>query len=80
MYSVLGDDPESFADMAREHSVADTAESGGYIGKVTRGSLQGTLKQKSLMPKPAICSARFRQATVRILRFSGSMKKSGATG
>lgn len=46
MYSVLSDDPESFADMAREHSDADTAESGGYIGKVTRGSLQGDVEAK----------------------------------
>ena len=46
MYSVLSDDPESFSDMAREHSTADTAESGGYIGKVTRGSLQGDVEAK----------------------------------
>ncbi|MGI9287561.1 MAG: peptidylprolyl isomerase [Pseudomonadales bacterium] len=46
MFSVLSDDPESFTDMAREHSVADTAESGGYIGKVTRGSLHGEVEAK----------------------------------
>jgi len=40
MMAFLEDDPESFADMAREHSVADTREDGGRIGKVLRGALK----------------------------------------
>ncbi len=46
MFSVLSDDPENFADMAREHSAADTAEAGGHIGKVMRGSLQSEVEAK----------------------------------
>jgi len=32
--------------MAREHSLADTKEEGGYIGKVLRGSLQPDVEGK----------------------------------
>lgn len=44
--SILRDDPDSFADMAREHSVADTREQGGLIGKVLRGSLKTDIEAK----------------------------------
>ncbi len=46
MVSYLNDDPESFADMAREHSIADTKEQGGVIGKVLRGSLKSDVEAK----------------------------------
>lgn len=46
MVSALQDDPESFADMAREYSVADTREQGGLIGKVLRGSLKTEVEAK----------------------------------
>jgi peptidylprolyl isomerase len=46
MISYLTDDPESFADMAREHSIADTREQGGVIGKVLRGSLKSDIESK----------------------------------
>lgn len=46
MMSVLRDDPDSFAEMAREHSVADTRERGGLIGKVLRGSLKTDIEAK----------------------------------
>ena len=46
MISYLHDDPESFVDMAREHSIADTRESGGVIGKVLRGSLKPDIEAK----------------------------------
>lgn len=46
MMSVLRDDPDSFAEMAREHSIADTRESGGVIGKVLRGSLKSDIESK----------------------------------
>jgi parvulin-like peptidyl-prolyl isomerase len=46
MISYLRDDPDSFADMAREHSVADTRERGGVIGKVLRGSLKSDVEAK----------------------------------
>ena len=46
MASVLEDDPDSFEDMAREHSIADTREAGGLIGKVLRGSLRGDVEAK----------------------------------
>jgi peptidylprolyl isomerase len=46
MISYLTDDPESFADMAREHSIADTKAQGGVIGKVMRGSLKSDVEAK----------------------------------
>lgn len=46
MLSILQEDPESFAAMAREHSVADTREEGGRIGKVLRGSLRTDVEAK----------------------------------
>lgn len=46
MLSVLADDPDSFAAMAREHSLADTREQGGAIGKVLRGSLKTEVEAK----------------------------------
>jgi len=46
LVAILEDDPESFADMAREHSLADTRDEGGYIGKVMRGSLQSDIESK----------------------------------
>jgi len=46
MIAVLSDDPDSFEDMAREHSIADTRERGGIIGKVLRGSLRADVEPK----------------------------------
>lgn len=46
MMSVLMDDPDSFEEMAREHSIADTREQGGVIGKVLRGSLKTDVEAK----------------------------------
>jgi parvulin-like peptidyl-prolyl isomerase len=46
MMAVLRDDPESFDEMAREHSIADTRERGGLIGKVLRGSLRSDVEAK----------------------------------
>ena len=46
MLSMLSEEDESFADMAREHSEADTREAGGCIGKVMRGSLQSDVEAK----------------------------------
>jgi len=40
------DEEESFADMAREHSEADTKSSGGYIGKVMRGAMSPEIEAK----------------------------------
>lgn len=46
MVSVLADDPDSFEEMAREHSIAPTREVGGRIGKVLRGSLRTDVEAK----------------------------------
>ena len=43
---MLADDPDSFDEMAREHSIADTREQGGLIGKVLRGSLRTDVEAK----------------------------------
>ena len=42
----LRDDPDSFEEMAREHSIADTRQQGGLIGKVLRGSLRNDVEAK----------------------------------
>jgi parvulin-like peptidyl-prolyl isomerase len=46
MLAALRDDPESFEKMAGEHSIADTRERGGVIGKVLRGSLRSDVAAK----------------------------------
>ena len=46
MIAVLREDPDSFNEMAREHSIADTREQGGLIGKVLRGSLRSDVEAK----------------------------------
>jgi peptidylprolyl isomerase len=46
MMSVLQDEPEAFSEMAREHSVAETREQGGLIGKVPRGALKGDIEAR----------------------------------
>jgi peptidylprolyl isomerase len=46
MVAVLRDDADSFAEMAREHSIAATRENGGVIGKVLRGSLRTDVEAK----------------------------------
>jgi parvulin-like peptidyl-prolyl isomerase len=46
MMSLLADEPESFAELASEHSLADTREQGGFIGKVLRGSLKTDVEAK----------------------------------
>jgi peptidylprolyl isomerase len=46
MLSVLADDPDSFEEMAREHSIADTRAQGGHIGRVLRGSLRTDVEAK----------------------------------
>jgi parvulin-like peptidyl-prolyl isomerase len=45
MLSILMDAPETFEEMAREHSIADAGK-GGRIGKITRGSLPPTIEAK----------------------------------
>jgi parvulin-like peptidyl-prolyl isomerase len=46
MISYLNDDPGSFAEMAREHSVADTRDQGGAIGRVMRGQMKPEIEAK----------------------------------
>jgi parvulin-like peptidyl-prolyl isomerase len=52
MIAVVRDDPDSFDEMAREHSVADTREKGGLIGKVLRGSLRSDVEAKVFNAAP----------------------------
>ena len=52
MISILQEEPELFAEMAREHSVADTRERGGVIGKVLRGSLKPDIEAKVFNAAP----------------------------
>lgn len=44
--AMLRDEPDRFAELAREHSFADTGKDGGHIGRVTRGSLQPEVEAK----------------------------------
>jgi parvulin-like peptidyl-prolyl isomerase len=46
MMAVLRDDPDCFAEMASEHSIADTRTQQGLIGKVLRGSLKTDIEAK----------------------------------
>jgi parvulin-like peptidyl-prolyl isomerase len=46
MMAALADDPDSFAEMAREHSIGDARERGGVIGKVLRGSLKPDIEAR----------------------------------
>lgn len=46
MIAVLRDDPATFDEMAREHSIAETRGKGGAIGKVLRGSLRSDVEAK----------------------------------
>jgi peptidylprolyl isomerase len=47
MMSVLQEEPEAFAEMAREHSIdTDTRGQGGVIGKVLRGALKGDIEAR----------------------------------
>jgi peptidylprolyl isomerase len=52
MISVLRDEPDCFAEMAREHSIADTRAQGGSIGKVLRGSLRNDVEAKVFNAAP----------------------------
>ncbi|MES2150725.1 MAG: peptidylprolyl isomerase [Pseudomonadota bacterium] len=52
MMSVLIDDPGSFAEMAREHSVGDARERGGLIGKVLRGALKPDIESRVFNAAP----------------------------
>lgn len=46
MLSVLEDDPDSFEELAREHSIEETAAMGGRIGKLIRGTLDIDVEAK----------------------------------
>ena len=46
MMSALHDDPDSFAEMAHEHSIGDAREHGGVIGKVLRGALKPDIEAR----------------------------------
>ena len=52
MIAVVRDDPDSFEEMAREHSIADTREKGGLIGKLLRGSLRSDVEAKVFNAAP----------------------------
>jgi peptidylprolyl isomerase len=52
MMSVLAEEPEAFADMAREHSIGDTRERGGVIGKVMRGALKPDIEARVFNARP----------------------------
>jgi peptidylprolyl isomerase len=44
--SILADDPDSFGELAREHSIGEGRERGGVIGKVLRGSLKPDIEAR----------------------------------
>lgn len=47
MLAVLLEEPDGFEQMAREHSLADTRQAGGRIGKLRRGSLRPEIEAKA---------------------------------
>lgn len=46
LIAILEDEPEMFPELAREHSLADTRDEGGYVGKVMRGMLAPEIEAK----------------------------------
>jgi parvulin-like peptidyl-prolyl isomerase len=46
LIALLEEEPGMFEELAREHSKADTRSEGGYIGKVSRGSLVTDIEAK----------------------------------
>ncbi len=50
--AIVEEDPEMFETLAREHSSADTAADGGYIGKITRGMLIKDVEAKVFHAQP----------------------------
>jgi len=52
LMAYLADDPDSFADMAAEHSMADSRTAGGVIGRVLRGSLRSDIEAKVFNAAP----------------------------
>lgn len=53
LLSVLGDEPESFAELVREHSMdRDSRERGGRIGKVLRGALPAEVEARLFNAAP----------------------------
>jgi len=52
MMSALSDDPDSFEEMAREHSIGDERERGGVIGRVLRGSLKPDIEARVFNAAP----------------------------
>ncbi len=52
LVAIVEEEPDMFEDLAREHSMADTQSEGGYIGRVTRGSLVGDVEAKVFNADP----------------------------
>ncbi|MEL7538144.1 MAG: peptidylprolyl isomerase [Pseudomonadota bacterium] len=44
--AVIEDEPDMFDELAREHSMADTAAGGGFIGRVHRGAMHPEIEAK----------------------------------
>jgi len=44
--ALLEDEPDMFEELAREHSISDTRNEGGHIGRVLRGALHGDVESK----------------------------------
>ena len=53
MLAYLAEEPAAFAEMAREHSLAsDSRDSGGHIGRMTRGSMPDEMEAKVFNARP----------------------------
>jgi peptidylprolyl isomerase len=46
MMSLLQEEPDTFEEMAKEHSIADSRARGGLIGRVPRGSVRADVEAK----------------------------------
>lgn len=60
--AMLEDEPKRFGELAREHSIADTRDEGGYIGRVLRGALHSDIESKVFHAEEGSVLGPFRSA------------------
>jgi peptidylprolyl isomerase len=52
LLAIVREEPSCFTDLAKQHSLADTRESGGYLGKINRGCLPTEIEVQVFKASP----------------------------